>query len=247
MVDIKRPSNKSVLPAAVRFDERLLDGEKLLNAEIVALCGRNGFCWPKNKYLAELYGKTTKTISRGISKLSKLGYVEVKVSPLPFDRREIHLLPLPGTPESGGLDTQVQGVGHPCSQSLPSLYIGKMNDNKNDKRERGTPARTEKSNPSFAARSVPTVDQVRQEMGLLPAEMVKDLDLTAESQMFHNYYQSKGWMVGLNEMRDMHAAVKGWILKAHRFNHRKDADRKPTQGRSVRANHDIPDYQGTGF
>lgn len=34
-----------------------------------------------------------------------------------------------------------------------------------------------------------------------------------EARKFVNFYQSKGWMVGKNKMKDWHAAVRGWLAR----------------------------------
>lgn len=35
----------------------------------------------------------------------------------------------------------------------------------------------------------------------------------SEARKFVNFYQSKGWMVGKNKMKDWHAAVRGWLAR----------------------------------
>lgn len=38
-----------------------------------------------------------------------------------------------------------------------------------------------------------------------------------EAQKFFDFYQSKGWMVGKNKMKDWRAAVRQWILRMNEF------------------------------
>jgi hypothetical protein len=61
----------------VRYDKNLPDKAKLLYGEITALCNKEGYCWASNAYFAELYGVTTVSISRLISKLKQAGYISV--------------------------------------------------------------------------------------------------------------------------------------------------------------------------
>jgi uncharacterized phage protein (TIGR02220 family) len=73
-----QPSFIAVLPADVRYNKNLSDAAKLLFAEITSLANKEGYCWANNAYFAELYGKTTRTISKIISDLEKLGFIELK-------------------------------------------------------------------------------------------------------------------------------------------------------------------------
>lgn len=69
----------AVLPANVRYDNRLKLLSRILYAEITALCNEKGFCWARNKYFADLYGVSTKTISTCISQLKECGYIDIEM------------------------------------------------------------------------------------------------------------------------------------------------------------------------
>ena len=69
----------AVIPASVRYDKNLKPAEKLLYGEISALCNKEGYCFAKNRYFAELYSVTQSCVSRWISNLTKLGFLEVQI------------------------------------------------------------------------------------------------------------------------------------------------------------------------
>lgn len=69
----------SVLPATVRYDPDLKPSEKLLYSEVTALANRNGYCFAKNKYFADLYDVTNGTVSKWFSHLQKLGYINIEI------------------------------------------------------------------------------------------------------------------------------------------------------------------------
>ena len=69
----------AVIPASVRYDKNLKPAEKLLYGEISALCNKEGYCFAKNKYFAELYSVSQSSVSRWISNLTKLGFLEVQI------------------------------------------------------------------------------------------------------------------------------------------------------------------------
>lgn len=75
----QKPNFYAIIPAFIRYDESLSSSEKLFYAEITAMSNREGFCWASNKYFADLFKKSPKTISAWVSNLAKLGHLEVVI------------------------------------------------------------------------------------------------------------------------------------------------------------------------
>lgn len=73
------PSYFATIPANVRYDKNLKDKAKLLYGEITALCNKDGSCWAKNEYFADLYGVTKTTVSTLIKNLVDNGYIKSKI------------------------------------------------------------------------------------------------------------------------------------------------------------------------
>lgn len=69
----------AIIPATIRYDNRLPANAKLLYGEVTALCNEKGFCWAGNEYFADLYSVNKETISRWLSKLIKHGYLEREI------------------------------------------------------------------------------------------------------------------------------------------------------------------------
>lgn len=65
----------AIIPASIRYDDRLPPNAKLLYGEISALTSRDGFCYASNAYFADLYKCSTKSVSRLISTLEGCGYI----------------------------------------------------------------------------------------------------------------------------------------------------------------------------
>jgi len=74
---MEKPTYYAVIPAIVRYDQDLSSSEKLLYAEITALCNTTAECYASNAYFAKLYSKDKVTISRWMSKLKDKGYIHV--------------------------------------------------------------------------------------------------------------------------------------------------------------------------
>jgi len=75
----EQPSYYSIITANVRYDNRLTDSEKILFAEITSLSNKYGYCTASNNYFAKLYEVVKETISRRISKLNSLGYLQIEL------------------------------------------------------------------------------------------------------------------------------------------------------------------------
>lgn len=73
------PNYYAVIPADVRYDEKLKDKAKILYGEITALSDKNGYCYASNKYFAELYNVSNTTISLLIKNLIENGYLESNI------------------------------------------------------------------------------------------------------------------------------------------------------------------------
>lgn len=74
------PNYYAVIPANVRYNQNLSSSAKLLYGEITALCNKTGECWATNKYFADLYGVSDRSIRDWISDLQKEGVIEVVIT-----------------------------------------------------------------------------------------------------------------------------------------------------------------------
>ena len=75
-MDDVRPGYYAVIPADVRYDDRIPANAKLLYGEISALIGKDGYCYATNSYFMDIYGFSDPTITRLISTLEKAGYIK---------------------------------------------------------------------------------------------------------------------------------------------------------------------------
>lgn len=73
------PNYYAIIPANIRYDKDLMPNAKLLYSEITSLCNKEGLCWARNEYFANLYNVSKETISRWISQLNKKKYINVKM------------------------------------------------------------------------------------------------------------------------------------------------------------------------
>lgn len=69
----------AIIPANVRYDDKISANAKLLYGEITSLCNDKGICWAGNEYFANLYKTTKVTISRWIKQLKDNDYIRVQI------------------------------------------------------------------------------------------------------------------------------------------------------------------------
>lgn len=72
-----KPSYWAVLPATVRYDEKIPASAKLIYAEISALTEKRGFCYASNDYLMQLFGVSERTLQRHLKALEGRGYIQI--------------------------------------------------------------------------------------------------------------------------------------------------------------------------
>jgi hypothetical protein len=89
---MSQPNFYAIIPASVRYDERLKPNAKLLYGEITAMCNTEGFCWADNTYFAGLYDVSMYTISRWISQLEKCGFLKSYVNKIDGNSRKIFIV-----------------------------------------------------------------------------------------------------------------------------------------------------------
>lgn len=75
----ENPNYWAVIPAKVRYSEKISAAAKLLYAEISALCNKEGFCWATNKYFADIYKLDARSISRLVSELKDNGFIRYTI------------------------------------------------------------------------------------------------------------------------------------------------------------------------
>lgn len=177
-----KPNYYAVIPAEVRYDNRLRPNVKLMYAEITALCGMNGKCFASNKYFSELYDKSKGTISGWISELVKYGYIKTeytyKNGTKEIDNRYIKIM-------KGGMDEN--------SNALLQKTLKSNTTNTN-------------TNITYSNKKAlfkkPTIDEVKNYC------ILRNNNIDAEA--FYDFYESKDWKIGKNKMKDWKASIRTW-------------------------------------
>lgn len=128
------PNYYAIIPAKVRYDDRLRANEKLLYGEISALSNKDGECWASNSYFAKVYQVTTPAISRWISDLEECGYISVeyirKNDSKELEKRIIHLREAL-TNVNGGINKKLRGYSQKFKENNTSINNNKKEEERN--------------------------------------------------------------------------------------------------------------------
>jgi SOS-response transcriptional repressor LexA len=129
-VDEINKSYYAVIPAIVRYDEKLTPNAKLLYGEITALCNEKGYCWATNEYFSKLYKVSKKSISTWINQLSKKGYIKTtliyKDGSKEIDSRYIQIC---GYPIEENFHTSLQKGSEPIEENFHTPMEEKVKEN----------------------------------------------------------------------------------------------------------------------
>ena len=203
---IKR-SYYAVIPANVRYDERLPMGARFLYGEITALCNERGYCWAGNKYFADLYKVTDRTIRTWISSLITNGYI---VSDLVYrgESKEVEARYLKVTEVTPGrnLPTPPEENFRTPGKKLPEAMEKNFLDNNttNNTSEYTTISKdiVVGQQPKQKKFQKPTIEEIE--------KYCIERNNGVNATKFFNYYEANGWKVGKNSMKNWKAAVRTW-------------------------------------
>ena len=76
---VSKPENYILIPAEVKNCMELKPIEKLIFGDITCLCNQKGYCWAGNRYFAELYQISKRSVSRYINHLKELNFITAVV------------------------------------------------------------------------------------------------------------------------------------------------------------------------
>ena len=175
----EKPSYYAIIPALVRYDNKICPNAKLLYGEITALCNKNGYCWATNDYFAQLYGVSKKSISTWIKQLKNGNHIKCKIvyklGTKQIDYRYLQLV-------QEGMEEK---VNTPMEEKVKENNTSINNTYNNTKKFKK-----------------PSIDEIK--------EYCKERNNNISPTTFFDFYESKGWMVGKNKMKDWRACVRTW-------------------------------------
>lgn len=204
---MEKPNYYAIIPAPVRYDKELVPMARILYSEITALCDKQGFCWATNKYFADLYSVSDRTIREWLNVLKNKNYINIdiiyKENSKEIDMRRISI----GMEKNfqGGMEKNFQenNINNNIKENNINIIQEKTNNSSN------VSSSLEKVNPSVKPKREtfrrPTIDEIR--------EYCDSRNNGIDAERFFDFYESKGWKVGNTPMKDWKACVRTWEKK----------------------------------
>lgn len=186
------------IPKEIWLNEELGWTEKLLLVEIDSL-QKNGECFATNEYFAKFLSLSKDRISKLISNLKKLGYIEVKIvykhNSKQIDKRIITT--------RGYRQKQLGGIGENneggIGENNEDINTDIINTNIISLSEKENEKQPKKENKKFTP---PTIDEVK--------EYCHERNNHVDPEKFIAYYDSVGWFVGKKKMKSWKSAIHLW-------------------------------------
>lgn len=194
----EKPNYYAIIPAEVRYDNDLRANEKLLYGEITALANKTGACWASNEYFSNLYEVSPRVVATWISHLKEKEYIVID-----YEFNE-------GTKE---IDKRIIKIGdeQKFTTSCTNVHGGDEQkfthnntsiNNTSNKKEIYKEKRFKK----------PSLEEIE--------EYCNERNNSVNAEQFLDFYESNGWKVGKNPMKDWKACVRTW--ERNNINNRKE-------------------------
>lgn len=138
-----KPNYYAIIPAEVRYNDKLSPNAKLLYGEITALSNKKGMCWATNKYFADLYNVSEVSISKWVSQLIDQALIRTQTNK--DGKREIYLI---------GVKEKFKGVQRKVKGGVKEKfkpYNNNIHNNNNiNNNNSGKPKKVKKSEKKFS-------------------------------------------------------------------------------------------------
>jgi len=215
----------AIIPANVRYDQRLPANAKLLYGEITALSNEKGYCWAGNDYFSVLYGVSKTSVSKWVSALRDAGYINVQVEYKEGTKQILHrYITLVNDPIEEKLMTPIRKVKDPIEEKL--IDNNTSNNTNNNTMNIGVVTPEKKVKKVFVK---PTLTEV--------IDFCNETQANIDPQDFMDFYESKGWMVGKNKMKCWMSCVRRWKrmeVEKNREKHEKNKAKQAKQNEQLR-------------
>lgn len=190
------------IPRNVWLDSRLSMLDKGILIEIDSLDNGESGCYARNEYLARFCQCSERKATEAVSRLIDLGYIRVES----FDGRHRVLrscLPRICEADSQNLRGSLAEIARQTSKKCEADSQKLRHSNTSNNTSNNTGNMSVEKRKRFEPPTVEEVSAYAQEKGWT----------AFDPDRFVDFYESKGWRVGNQPMRDWKAAARGWVSR----------------------------------
>ena len=156
---------------------------------ISSLTAQNGYCFASNKFFSKLFNETEISISNKIKKLEKNDYIEID-----YKKRGAEIIDRKIRLKNILIDDK-KVFYSTIKKDFKDNNISINNTSINIKEKINKREKFEK----------PTIEEVK--------SYIQEKSLNVIAEAFIDYYDSNGWKVGKNQMKDWRATIRGWARR----------------------------------
>ena len=180
--------------------------------------GSNGISWPSQDIIAEDLGLTRRSVIKITKQLEKQDYIRV-IRPSTQGRgQHLQYIILDQSKRVNAetpLLTKKGGTQRPKKGERRDTLTQRENTKSIGHNSKPQKTSVEKRQLTHSSEDENVIKKKRQIFKSPTSEEVRDYAktlnyCTLDAEQFVDYYQSKGWMIGKNKMKDWQAAVRTW-------------------------------------
>ena len=179
------------IPKEIWLAKELTIQEKVVLVEIDSLETEDKGCYASNKYFSNFFQLTTQRVSQIIKQLEDKKYIKINyiTKNKQIIERQLRIQKPPYPEVSNILD---RGIKYSLGGYQENFKENNINKNNINKKEIYKEKKFQK----------PTLKEVQ--------EYCRERNNNVDADLFINYYESNGWKVGKNSMKDWKACVRTW-------------------------------------
>lgn len=198
-----------IIPKLVMQDSELDIGAKAVYAYFCSFAGAGDTCFPSRDKICLDLGVSKNTITKYITQLVRRGYIGVEQSKGNGRfANNVYTLRSEVGPCTKKQDTEEPYTEIPCTKISDTENLGYENltpNNNSIKNNSSSKSNSLNNTGPTAPRArfvKPTLDEIK--------AYCKERRNAVDPERFLAYYESNGWKVGKNPMKDWKAAVRNW-------------------------------------
>ncbi len=204
----------SIVPVEVWLDDRLSKTDLRVLGAILSFRNKNtNLCWPKRSQLSERCGLPETRISTTTSNLVKLGCLK-KEGTGGFSRSCTYTFMVPETVTALVTVTDSVTVTEPVTRVVTESVTNTVTE---------PVTRNKQTNKLTIQQTIKDICETSENMRFKKptlqdiTDYQKEIGFKNEASKFLNYYESNGWRVGKNPMKNWKAAFSGWCDRSNNF------------------------------